>query len=94
MLLAFRVRLTNLVAPVLSHANLSEFPRIPTGVMKRHIADEADFRLAYYLLPDPENPEQRKLPPGVVDTPLIRLYNFLRACMLPLQCLLAHHLQK
>ena len=60
---------------------LPDFPREPTGITKRYITDEADFRMAYYLVPDPENPDARKLPAGVVDTPLVRLYNFLRECM-------------
>ena len=55
--------------------------------MKRHIADEADAQLAYYLplpadqIPPPEVtlPPRPQLPEGVVDTPLVRVYNFLRA---------------
>jgi mediator of RNA polymerase II transcription subunit 14 len=54
--------------------------------MKRHITDEADAQLAYYLPypPDHEPPPGLQLPPrpqlpeGVVDTPLIRVFNFLR----------------
>jgi mediator of RNA polymerase II transcription subunit 14 len=65
----------------------AEFPREPTGVLKRHITDEADARMSYYLpLPEPvdlppnvEVPERPKLPEGTVDAPLVRLYNFLRA---------------
>lgn len=51
--------------------------------MKRHLTDEADSRLAFYL-PMPEQPPGVELPPrpvlpeGIVDTPLVRLYNFLR----------------
>ena len=69
----------------------TEFPRLPTGVIRRHIADEADARLAFYLAepahaqPDPQPPQQevqdgqrRRLPDGVVDTPLVRVFNFLR----------------
>lgn len=63
-----------------------EFPRIPTGLLKRHITDEADARLAYYLrLPELEQvppgfepPSRPKLPPGYVDAPLVRVFNFLR----------------
>lgn len=65
---------------------LSEFPRTPSGVMKRHITDEADARLAFYL-PLPENihppgmemPPRPQLPPNVFDAPLVRVFNFLRA---------------
>lgn len=68
-----------------------EFPRIPTGPLKRHIADEADARLAFYL-PTTEAEQQAqppevqkqmasrpKLPVDIVDAPLVRLYNFLRS---------------
>ncbi|EAU91571.2 hypothetical protein CC1G_02060 [Coprinopsis cinerea okayama7 len=58
-------------------SGLQEFPRIPPGIIKRHITDEADFRLSYYIFQDMD-PERPKLPENVVDTPLIRLYNFLR----------------
>jgi mediator of RNA polymerase II transcription subunit 14 len=55
-------------------------------VLKRHITDEADFRMACYVPPaEPvdlpsgaEVPERPKLPEGTVDVPLVRLYNFLR----------------
>lgn len=55
-------------------------------MLKRHITDEADSRMAYYLpLPEPmdlppgaEAPERPKLPEGTADVPLVRLYNFLR----------------
>jgi mediator of RNA polymerase II transcription subunit 14 len=63
-----------------------DFPREPTGITKRYITDEADFRLAYYLVPDPENPDVSKLPSGVVDTPLVRLYNFLREFQVQSNC--------
>lgn len=54
--------------------------------MKRHITDEADSRLAFYLpLPSGQLPPtgvdvpaRPQLPAGVVDAPLIRLFNFLR----------------
>jgi len=65
-----------------------EFPRKPIGVLKEHLTIEADNRLGCYLpIPDPEQPpdpnfppppERPKLPEDVVDTPLVRLYNFLR----------------
>ena len=54
--------------------------------MKQHITDEANGRLGYYL-PNPadasvppgvELPERPQLPPGTVDAPLVRLFNFLR----------------
>ncbi|KAK0461040.1 mediator complex subunit MED14-domain-containing protein [Desarmillaria tabescens] len=69
---------------------IQEFPRIPTGIMKRHLTDEADSRLAFYL-PMPEQPPGVELPPrpvlpeGVVDTPLVRLYNFLQIMSLSYQ---------
>ena len=55
-------------------------------MLKRHITNEADSRMAYYLPPlEPmglppgaEVPERPKLPEGTVDVPLVRLYNFLR----------------
>ncbi|KAG5646818.1 hypothetical protein DXG03_002195 [Asterophora parasitica] len=64
---------------------LQEFPRIPAGIMKRHITDEADARLAFYL-PLPEEvqqaesqmPPRPQLPEGVIDTPLVRIFNFLQ----------------
>ena len=61
-----------------------EFPRIPSGIIKRHITDEANARLAFYLPmpeatpPIPDAPPRPQLAPGVVDTPLVRVYNFLR----------------
>ena len=56
-------------------------------MLKRHITDEADARLAYYLplpagqsepIPGVEVTGRPKLPEGVIDAPLIRLFNFLR----------------
>jgi mediator of RNA polymerase II transcription subunit 14 len=67
---------------------LVEFPRTPTGAIKRHITDEADVRLALYLPipadqpPIPDVPPRPQLPQDVVDAPLIRLYNFLRMSFL------------
>jgi hypothetical protein len=65
---------------------LIEFPRKPTGIIRRHIADEADARLGFYLTLPREQPPpageqvgaRRRLPGGVVDTPLVRVFNFLR----------------
>lgn len=67
------------------------FPRQPQGLLKRHIADEADARLAFYLPipsdpalpPGVEIPPRPQLPEGVVDAPLVRVFNFLRRCTLP-----------
>ncbi|KDR75325.1 hypothetical protein GALMADRAFT_249364 [Galerina marginata CBS 339.88] len=70
---------------------LQEFPRIPTGVIKRHITDEADARLRFYLPPPtpqspvPEIATRTQLPQGVVDAPLVRLYNFLQMMSLSYQ---------
>ncbi|KAH7915167.1 mediator complex subunit MED14-domain-containing protein [Hygrophoropsis aurantiaca] len=70
-----------------------EFPPEPTGMLKRHMADEADSRMAYYL-PLPEEPEpiqgievppKPQLPEGTVDAPLVRLYNFLQIMSLSYQ---------
>ncbi|KAG1762429.1 mediator complex subunit MED14-domain-containing protein [Suillus occidentalis] len=65
---------------------MQEFPSEPTGVLRRHIADEADLRMARYLplpdkpefAPNPEDPPRPQLPEGTVDAPLVRLYNFLQ----------------
>lgn len=53
--------------------------------MKRHITDEADARLAFFLPipqdavpPGVEIPPRPQLPAGIVDTPLVRVFNFLR----------------
>ena len=64
---------------------VQDFPRTPVGDMKRHVTEEADSRLNYYT-PPPEDasqpgmelPPRPQLPPGKVDAPLVRLYNFLR----------------
>ncbi|KAF8070340.1 mediator complex subunit MED14-domain-containing protein [Lyophyllum atratum] len=68
---------------------LQEFPRLPTGIMKRHITDEADARLAFYLpLPEEgqlEIPQRPHLPEGVIDTPLVRIFNFLQMMSLSYQ---------
>jgi len=56
--------------------------------MKQYITDEANARLAFYsplpstqppMVPAPPRPQ---LPEGVVDAPLVRLYNFLRMASL------------
>lgn len=72
---------------------LEDFPRVPTGIIKRQIADEADARLGFYLpLPDdhpplpPDAPPRPQLSPGVVDAPLVRVYNFLRQYSLSMSC--------
>ncbi len=68
-------------SPILT---LAEFPRTPTGVLKRNITDEADARLSFYLPPDEppppgvEPPTRPQLPEGMVDAPLVRVFNFLR----------------
>ncbi|KAF8995450.1 mediator complex subunit MED14-domain-containing protein [Cyathus striatus] len=72
---------------------LQEFPRVPTGMIKRHITDEADARLGFYILnveesvlPTVSEHQLRpKLPNGVVDAPLVRLYNFLQMMSLSYQ---------
>jgi mediator of RNA polymerase II transcription subunit 14 len=51
--------------------------------MARHITNEADARLAHYLplpegLSSAEVLPRPQLPEGVIDAPLVRLYNFLR----------------
>ncbi|KAG5652470.1 hypothetical protein H0H81_004878 [Sphagnurus paluster] len=59
--------------------------------MKRHITDEADGRLAFYLpLPNEiqvqgDIPPRPQLPEGVVDTPLVRIFNFLQMMSLSYQ---------
>ncbi|KAF9528468.1 mediator complex subunit MED14-domain-containing protein [Crepidotus variabilis] len=70
---------------------LQEFPRKPPNIMKQHITDEANARLAFYLtLPDapplpPEAPPRPQLSEGVIDTPLIRIFNFLQMMSLSYQ---------
>ncbi|KAJ4500264.1 mediator complex subunit MED14-domain-containing protein [Lentinula lateritia] len=64
-----------------------EFPRRPTGLMHGFIKEEVDRQLELYtpkpppdfLLPGVEPPPAApELPEDVVDTPLIRLFNFLQ----------------
>lgn len=73
------------MASIQAHGAFLDFPRTPAGFMKRHITDEADAQLAFYLpLPaDPVPPGvtvplRPQLSEGVVDTPLVRVFNFLR----------------
>ncbi|KAJ7497072.1 mediator complex subunit MED14-domain-containing protein [Mycena latifolia] len=72
---------------------IQDFPRTPAGFMKRHITDEADAQLAFYLplpadhVPPPgvTVPPRPQLPEGVVDTPLVRIFNFLQMMSLSYQ---------
>ncbi|KIP06411.1 hypothetical protein PHLGIDRAFT_460187 [Phlebiopsis gigantea 11061_1 CR5-6] len=73
---------------------MQDFPRRPNHVLMRPIADEADLRLGYYLQPEPVVPEGTdlpkppsppRLPDGVVDAPLVRLFNFLQMMSLSYQ---------
>ena len=69
---------------------MTEFPRTPTGILKRHITDEADNQLAKFVQYSSEEqvlgvelPTKPQLPDGIADAPLVRLYNFLRElCLL------------
>lgn len=53
-------------------------------MLNRHIMDEANARLRYYIpdppepQPPPEPPSKPQLPPNTVDAPLVRVFNFLR----------------
>lgn len=53
-------------------------------MLNRHISDEANARLRYYISdppepqPSPEAPSKPQLPPNTVDAPLARVFNFLR----------------
>ncbi|KAI0072724.1 MED14-domain-containing protein [Panus rudis PR-1116 ss-1] len=72
---------------------MQDFPRKPTGPLKRLIADEADARLAFFLPvkeqqpapPGVQVPPPPKLPEGVIDTPLVRVFNFLQMMSLSYQ---------
>ncbi|KAJ6558514.1 mediator complex subunit MED14-domain-containing protein [Mycena vulgaris] len=72
---------------------IQDFPRTPAGFMKRHITDEADAQLAFYLplpadhIPPPgvTLPPRPQLAEGVVDTPLVRVFNFLQMMSLSYQ---------
>ncbi|KAF8621558.1 hypothetical protein AX15_007725 [Amanita polypyramis BW_CC] len=72
--------------------SLQEFPRTPTGILKRHITDEADNQLAKFVqyssedqVPVVELPAKPQLPDGVADAPLVRLYNFMQMMSLSYQ---------
>ncbi|KAF8532543.1 mediator complex subunit MED14-domain-containing protein [Gautieria morchelliformis] len=83
------------------------FPRSPTGITKRYIADEADARLARYMVvptemavepdiqPGPSHvqaqPPGPKLPENAVDAPLMRLYNFMQMMSLSYQLEILHY---
>ncbi|OBZ68191.1 Mediator of RNA polymerase II transcription subunit 14 [Grifola frondosa] len=62
-------------------------------LLKRHITDEADARLAFYLPippdqappPEVELPPRPQLPEGVTDAPLVRVFNFLQIMSLSYQ---------
>ncbi|KAG7090906.1 hypothetical protein E1B28_009983 [Marasmius oreades] len=71
-----------------------EFPRIPTGIMKRYITEEVDRQLQMFisspvpqepLPPGVEVPAKLELPDGVADAPLVRLFNFLQMMSLSYQ---------
>ncbi|KAH8828132.1 MED14-domain-containing protein [Flagelloscypha sp. PMI_526] len=72
---------------------LQEFPRVPSGILKRFITDEVDARLGYYIPPPPpppgaeppSMPERPTLPAGTIDAPLVRLFNFLQTMSLSYQ---------
>ncbi|EMD37772.1 hypothetical protein CERSUDRAFT_73593 [Gelatoporia subvermispora B] len=74
-------------------SGLQDFPRRPSGMLKRHILDEGDARLAFYLPlpadqqppPGVELPPRPQLPDGFADAPLVRLYNFLQMMSLSYQ---------
>ncbi|TFK53984.1 MED14-domain-containing protein [Heliocybe sulcata] len=66
---------------------MQEFPRVPTGVMKRHIEEGVNAQLGMYIpLPQPpegqgppvEQPARPQLAEGAVDAPLVRVFNFLQ----------------
>ncbi|KAH9924917.1 MED14-domain-containing protein [Fomitopsis serialis] len=85
--------------------SVQEFPRKPSGWLKRHITDEADARLAFYLPlpadqalpPVAEVPPRPQLPEGVADAPLVRVFNFLQmmsmSYMLEILCYQAERLR-
>ncbi|KAI0045303.1 MED14-domain-containing protein [Auriscalpium vulgare] len=77
------------------HTGMQEFPRKPVGILKHHFAQEADRLLAYYTPTRPEElqqlpsglevPLKKQLPAGMINAPLIRLYNFLQMMSLTYQ---------
>ncbi|KAI0644574.1 MED14-domain-containing protein [Trametes meyenii] len=70
---------------------MQEFPRTPTGALKHNITEEANARLGFYLPPDQPPPPgvepspRPELPEGVVDAPLVRVFNFLQMMSLSYQ---------
>ncbi|KAH7102870.1 MED14-domain-containing protein [Auriculariales sp. MPI-PUGE-AT-0066] len=61
-----------------------EFPRVPPTHLKNLITDEANGRMGLYVplpvdpnIPPELQPPRPKLPDGVTDAPLVRLYNFM-----------------
>ncbi|KAI0745059.1 MED14-domain-containing protein [Earliella scabrosa] len=87
----FFVNVTFLFTVGGDQTGMQEFPRTPSGMLKRNITDEADARLAFYLPPDEppppgaEAPPRPQLPDGVVDAPLVRVFNFLQMMSLAYQ---------
>ncbi|PIL36575.1 hypothetical protein GSI_00264 [Ganoderma sinense ZZ0214-1] len=87
----FFVNVTFLFTVGGDQTGMQEFPRTPTGVLKRNITDEADARLAFYLPPNEppppgmEPPPRPQLPEGMVDAPLVRVFNFLQMMSLSYQ---------
>ncbi|RDX48026.1 MED14-domain-containing protein [Lentinus brumalis] len=87
----FFVNVTFLFTVGGDQTGMQEFPRTPSGHLKRNITDEADARLAFYLKPDEppppvvEVPPRPQLPEGVVDAPLVRVFNFLQMMSLSYQ---------
>ncbi|KAF7375946.1 Mediator of RNA polymerase II transcription subunit 14 [Mycena sanguinolenta] len=73
--------------------DIQNFPRTPEGNMKQYITDEANSQLMFYEplpvdhIPPPgvTFPPRPQLPAGVVDTPLVRLFNFLQIMSLSYQ---------
>ncbi|KAF8893946.1 mediator complex subunit MED14-domain-containing protein [Infundibulicybe gibba] len=71
---------------------VQDFPRKPTGIVKQYVTNEADARLAMYLPlpplqgpPEIQPPPKPQLPDGFIDTPLVRLFNFLQMMSLSYQ---------
>jgi mediator of RNA polymerase II transcription subunit 14 len=73
----------------------TDFPTRPSGLLEHFIRDEANSQLRCYTPMQPSHlsiPTDVSvltpiaLPKGVVNAPLIRLYNFLRQCELKLYC--------
>ncbi|EJF55792.1 MED14-domain-containing protein [Dichomitus squalens LYAD-421 SS1] len=87
----FFVNVTFLFTVGGDQTGMQEFPRTPSGILKRNITEEADARLAFYLPPDEPPPPgvepapRPQLPQGVVDAPLVRVFNFLQMMSLSYQ---------